>query len=388
MNIISYNIELQMNNNLFNYWKALLTQTRDAYNDCAIFIYTKDINLNLKTVHDNVYDWMREKYPLIPAQGIIKIYKDVISALRSIKANKCEKYKIPYKKGMNLRLDKRMFSNLDINGISLSSGERNHRIKVQFILYKKVIELFKQYKPLDPMIFIRNNRIFLSVPFEINSIPIKDNTTVGVDMGVKRLFVTSDGIAFIDKQYLKERRKIRYLKGCLKSKNTKSAKRHLNKIKHRERNLSKDMCYRAAKTLIDSTNASIIILEDLSKIKKNTSKTSNGFKRKQHNNMLSQVPFYLFKKILTNKAQLVGKQVETVSPTYTSQTDCRNGKRNGKRCGCRYYCNDGLVLDADWNASVNIALRAKHPFTINELPIDGKLLIQNGRCSVNTPNAV
>lgn len=149
MNIISYNIELQMSNNLFNYWKALLIQTRDAYNDCAIFIDTNDINLNLKTVHDNVYDWMREKYPLIPAQGIIKIYKDVISALRSIKANKCKKYKIPYKKGMNLRLDKRMFSNLDINGISLSIGERNHRIKVQFILYKKVIELFKQYKPLD-----------------------------------------------------------------------------------------------------------------------------------------------------------------------------------------------------------------------------------------------
>lgn len=388
MNIISYNIELQMNYNMFSYWKTLLTQTRDAYNDCAIFIDTNDINLNLKTVHDNVYDWMREKYPLIPAQGIIKIYKDVISALRSIKANKCKKYRIPYKKGMNLRLDKRMYSNLDINGISLPSGERNHRIKVQFILYKKVIELFKQYKPLDPMIFIRDNRIFLSVPFEINSTPIKDNTTVGVDMGIKRLFVTSDGIAFIDKQYLKERRKIRYLKRCLKSKNTKSAKRHLNKVIHRERNLSKDMCYRAAKTLLDSTKASIIILEDLSKIKKNTSKTSNGFKRKQHNNMLSQVPFYLFKEILTNKAQLVGKQVETVSPTYTSQTDCRNGKRNGKRCGCRYYCNDGLVLDADWNASVNIALRAKHPFTINELPIDGKLSIQNGRCSVNTPNAV
>lgn len=377
-----------MNYNMFNYWKTLLTQTRDAYNDCAIFIDTNDINLNLKTVHDNVYDWMRKKYPLILAQGIIKIYKDVISALRSIKANKYEKYNIPSKKGMNLRLDKRMYSNLDINGISLPSGERNHRIKVQFILYKKVIELFKQYKPLDPMIFIRDNRIFLSVPFEINSTPIKDNTTVGVDMGIKRLFVTSDGIAFIDKQYLKERRKIRYLKRCLKSKNTKSAKRHLNKVIHREHNLSKDMCYRAAKTLICSTNASIIILEDLSKIKKNTSKTSNGFKRKQHNNMLSQVPFYLFKEILTNKAQLVGKQVETVSPTYTSQTDCRNGKRNGKRCGCRYYCNDGLVLDADWNASVNIALRAKHPFTINELPIDGKLSIQNGRCSVNTPNAV
>ena len=52
--------------------------------------------------------------------------------------------------------------------------------------------------------------------------------------------------------------------------------------------------------------------------------------------------------------------------------DCRTGKRDGKRHGCRYYCKDGIVFDADWNAAVNITQRANHP-TSTVLPIDGKI---------------
>ena len=94
--------------------------------------------------------------------------------------------------------------------------------------------------------------------------------------------------------------------------------------------------------------------------------------------MLGPVPFYLFKNILTYKATLVGKQVVSVSPMYTSQTDCRTNKRDGKRLGCRYYCIDGIVFDADWNASVNIAQKSNHPLS-NVLPIDGTLQFLSGR---------
>ena len=73
-----------------------------------------------------------------------------------------------------------------------------------------------------------------------------------------------------------------------------------------------------------------------------------------------------------------GKRVETVSPTYTSQMDCRTGNRDGNRKGCRYYCSDGVVFDADWNAAVNIAKRANHP-SPNALPLDGTLKFLDGR---------
>ena len=138
------------------------------------------------------------------------------------------------------------------------------------------------------------------------------------------------------------------------------------------------MCYRASKALLNSTDASIIVMEDLSKIKQSTSKTQEGFKRKKHNNSFSQVPFYMFKEILSHKATLIGKQVETVNPSYTSQIDSQTNKKDGNRKGCRYFCKNDKVFDADWNASINIAKRGKHPFT-NVIPIDGQLKFLNGR---------
>lgn len=66
------------------------------------------------------------------------------------------------------------------------------------------------------------------------------------------------------------------------------------------------------------------------------------------------------KTILSYKAPQVGKRVETVNPAYTSQEDHR-GLENGIRRGCRYYAVDGVILDADGNASINIARRyCKH----------------------------
>ena len=222
------------------------------------------------------------------------------------------------------------------------------------------------------------SRLFLSVPFEVSTPPCGDDSSIGVDLGMRRLFVTSEGKSFIDKNYLARRRKLRYLKRCLQSKDTRSSKRHLRKLSRKERNVSKNMQHCAAKSLIASTDANILVLEDLTKLKINTSRNKEGFKRKRHNNAISQVPFAEFKDVLTHKAALVGKQVQTVSPTWTSQTDSRSGRRDGERHGCRYYCCDGVVLDADWNAAVNIGLRANHPLS-SRIPIDGMLMPLSGK---------
>ena len=128
-------------------------------------------------------------------------------------------------------------------------------------------------------------------------------------------------------------------------------------------------CYQRIKQF--NTDKKVIVLEDLTKIKQSTSKHKNGIKRTKHNNMISQVPFYMLKCILSFKALHVGKRVETVDPAYTSQTNCLTHEKDGIRKGCRYCCKDNLVLDADWNASINIAFK-KHPISFN-LPLDGRL---------------
>lgn len=375
----TYNIELNMTESSKAFWFDYLSQSMNAYNECALFVCNNKVQLSLQPVHNAVYSWMREKYSLLPAQAIIKIYKDVLANVRSMKSNKHKNGNIPQRKNLAIRLDKRLYNNLSVKGIALSGEQKHKRQFVTFKMYEQAEMMFNHFIPKDPLIFMRGNRIFLSVPFEVPSKPCSDDTAIGVDLGLKRLFVTSEGKYYQDKEYLKRRRSVRYLKSKLKEKGTKSAKRHLKKLKNKERNISKGMCEHAVNTLLKSTKTSILVLEDLTKIKQNTSKTEEGFLRKKHNSRMSQVPFYKFKEILTYKAQLVGKQVETVSPAYTSQIDSRTGKKDGLRCGCRYICTDNVVLDADWNAAVNICKKSKHPMT-SYTPIDGGMQPLVGRC--------
>ena len=356
-----------------NHWMSLLAQTRDAFNTCANMVTSAKTPLSLVTVHAQCYNVLREQYPQVPSQGIIRVQKSVLAMLRSIRGNKQKNASVPQMRSLVLQLDKRLYSNLSVNGISISNGKPQKRELCTFALYDKVRELFSTCVPKDPTIFARNGRLFLSVPFEVPSLPCKDDVSIGVDLGMKRFFVTSEGKSFVDKECLKERRKLRYLKRCLQSKGTNSAKRHLKSLSHKERNVSKNQVEKACNVLLASTKASILVLEDLTKIKVKTSKTKEGFKRSKHNNALSQVPFFLFKERLTHKAQLVGKRVETVSPAFTSQTDSRTNKRDGIRQGCNYVCSDGVVLDADWNAAVNIALRANPPLSSSELPLSGRV---------------
>lgn len=385
--ILTYNIQLKFDKQEdFAFWQNTLEMATQAYNACANFLYANNIPLNIKDVHNAVYSWMRDTFPSLPAQGIIKIYKEVLGAVRSIKSNKHKDAEIPQKHNLSMRLDKRLYANLDSEGISLTSSIKRKRTRLHFVLFDKVKDLFNLYKTNDPLLFMRDGKIYLSVPFEVSEKPLKDNTCIGVDLGIKRFITTSEGKVFIDKEFNARKRKLRYLKRCLQSKGTESAKRHLNKLSKKEKNMSKCQTYKAVNALLSDTSASIIVMEDLSKIKQNTSKNEEGIKRAKHNNMLSQVPFYTFKRILTYKATLVGKQVVSVSPTWTSQMDCRTNKRDGKRQGCRYYCSDGIVFDADWNAAINIVQRYnKHPQSSDTLPIDGKIIPLCGRVSVNAP---
>lgn len=378
MNIKTYNIKITGDNDLTQYWITLLETTKEAYNYCANMIKENNIPLSLVSIHNNCYNTLRQNFNTLPSQTIIRIQKEVLAAYKSKKSNK-QNGSHPQKHNLSMTLDKRLYSNFTSEGISVVSDIQNKRKRFTFKLYPKISEMFQSASAKDPLIFVRNNELYLSIPFEVQHRMLNNDNCIGVDMGVKRLFTTSEGNAFKDKTYLKNRRKIRYLKRILQSKKTNSAKRHLKSLRKREHHLSKDMCHRACNTLLSSTNASYIILEDLTKIKKSTSKSASGYKRTRHNNMLSQVPFYMFKDILTYKATLAGKQVVSVSPQYTSQTDCRSNKRDGNRVGCRYYCSDGVVFDADWNASVNIAQKSNHPLSNDCLPLDGKLHILNGR---------
>lgn len=395
--MITYNIELNFENlNQKDHWLNLLEKSTEIFNYISPIVKKENIKPSIKIVHDRCYYEVRDKFPEIPSQIIIKIEQEVVATYKSINSKVRKKLQketdtVVTKKNLSLRLDKLLVSNLSKNSIKLSSGEKGKRLEVKLNLYSKVEELFDNYTYHDPLIFYKDGRFFLSITFDVPEYEVDSNneSILGVDLGVKRIASTSDGKIIKGKEYLKERRKIRYLKRQLQSKakkGSKTAKRHLKKLKRKERNLSKNFCHEVANEILN-TDKNVIVLEDLTKIKQTTSKTEEGYKRKKHNNRLSQIPFYTLKEILIYKAPLKHKRVETVNPAYTSQIDYRTGNKDGIRKGCRYYTIDGLILDADVNAACNIAQRySKHPLSF-ETAYDGSYKPKR-QVSVNKPYVV
>ena len=382
MSEITYNIKLKFSEQKdYDFWLDMLYKQREIYNFASKIIFDKKPNTLIKEYHDILYNKIKEKFN-ISSQTIIRTEKDILSTFRSIKSNKHKITTAPEKKALGFRLDQRLYSNFNKNSIKLISSISHKRCTAYLQLYHKVTELFDNYQTCDPLIFYRNNEFYLSITFKIPD-KIKHNENIlGLDLGCRRLVTTSDGDCILSKDFNHQKRKIRYLKRILnsKKKSSHSARTKLKKLSKKEHNISKQYIEKSVNTILKNTDKSIIVVEDLTKIKQTTKK-----KYSTHNNRISQVPFYLFRQILSYKAPLYGKEVKTVNPYMTSQTDSQTGKWKGERKGCRFYTVDNKVYDADWNAAINIAKKSvKHPISYC-LPLDGKLNILNRQVDVNLP---
>jgi len=347
---------------------------------------------NAKLVHDETYQKIRHEIPDLPSQMAIKARIDAMATVKTLKSlainqakeaaqakksitKKDKQGKLPTRKQLkksvikditkpvktklSIRLDDRVFT-MKEGGVRLTT--MGDRIDCDLKWYPKAISAFEKYALCDPIVFERKDRVFLAMTFKTPEPTFVPNSCVGIDLGLKRLAVSSEGIIFQDKSLLRIKRKIRhdraFLRKAMAVKKSKSAAKHMKKMSRRESKVTKHHIHTLCNSILASTKATTVVLEDLSSLKK----SATG---KSHSSRRSQVPFYTTKMFLTYKAQALGKRVETVNPAYTSKDDYR-GLQRGVRKGCRYYASDGVVLDADHNAAINIAKR----WTVqNELPI-------------------
>ena len=312
-------------------------------------------------LHSRVYDKIRKEMPNIPSQVVIKAEQECLSSYRSVKSNKHKITKPIVKDKLSIRLDKRLYSKANKESIRITT--LNGRKEFKFYIYPKLKELLDKYVYCDPLIFIRNNELQIAFTFKSDPENVKINgLALGVDLGMRVSAACSDGRLIIDKKYNKEKRKLLFLKRQLQSKGTKSARRHLNKIRYKEANKSKNQTYLIANEIL-KTKADTIVLEDLAGIKK---------KKYKHQNKraISQVPFAKLASVLTYKAIMKSKITLFVCPKYTSQIDSATGNQDGKRCGRRFYSKSGSVYDADINAAINIGKRSNHPLSCGNV-LDG-----------------
>jgi len=119
------------------------------------------------------------------------------------------------------------------------------------------------------------------------------------------------------------------------------AKRHQAQVK--------TIVHTAVNAVIDKAN--VIVTEDL------TSPISGKKFSKDVSRRLSSWTKGVIADAIESISLRRGSTVAYINAAYTSQMDSRNGTLSGKRCGDRFYCSDGVVLQADVNAARNVLAR-------------------------------
>ena len=350
--------------------KSILDMHKIVFNFASPLQFQEKKN-SLVVLHSKVYHNIRKQYPDIPSQVVIKAEQECLSSYKSTKSNKHKLKKSIVKNNLSMRLDKRLYSQDKTNKYSIRITTIRGRQSFNFVVYPKLKELLDKYQYCDPLIYENNGKLFISFCFENKPKEThKQKLAIGIDIGIRRTAATSEGKLIIDKKFNGNKRKLRHLKDCLKSKNNKSSRKHLIKLRHKEHNQNKNQTHLVANEVL-KTNADTIVLENLKGIKKKKNKYQN--KRS-----IGQVPLFELRRVITYKAENAGKTVTLVSPFNTSKTDSVTGKVEGERRGCRFYSKNGLIYDADINAAINIA-------KLSKLPVSQTSNLTYGQALVNVP---
>ena len=213
----------------------------------------------------------------------------------------------------------------------------------------------------------KSGNYFLSILVEMEDTELKKfehtDIQVGIDLGVKDFVITSDGEVFENKHFLKkEEKKLKRLQRQLSRKVKGSNNREKQRVKiaklfERMTNKKETYIHYVVNKLLQSYDT--IFMEDLN--------VQGMLRNHSLAKAISEVGFYKFKEILSNKALVNDKQVVFVDRFYPSSKTCSKcgyKKEDLKLSDRKWTCpNCGAKHDRDINAAVNILLEGKRMLT-------------------------
>jgi IS605 OrfB family transposase len=181
------------------------------------------------------------------------------------------------------------------------------------------------------------------------------NIAVGVDLGISRPAVTSDGSFLGDRRWREVESRIFRQKRQCQSKGTQSAKRRLRILRGKQARFRRDCDHVISRRIVDAVPAGgTIVMEDLTHIRERVKA------HKQQRRRLHGWSFAQLKSFVGYKAEAKGCRVESVDPRYTSQTCCTCGfkHRSNRKSQSLFKCRQcGFTINADLNGSRNIRAR-------------------------------
>lgn len=325
-----------------------LLETMEQYSKSAQMVtdigFEQNIS-NKRVLHDVTYKVVRELLDL-PAQLVCSSRDKACETLKSVFKNQGSKPE--FKQFLPIRYDARSFSFKEYL-ISLCSIKGRIKIPIHIPKY------YQQYLGWDvcsaDLIYDSKHRMFLHVvvsrDIDTNSVFCGNRKTVGVDVGVNPIAVTSEK-QFFSNKISSTMKRYEHLRGVLQAKGTKSAKRHLKKLSGREKRFKANINHVISKAIVERLNSGdIVVLEDIKHIRRG--------KKGKHWKWLHKWNFFQLRSFIEYKALRKGIKVVYVGPQYTSTRCSKCGAMNTKRVRGWFHCNVcGYSLNSHLNASFNI----------------------------------
>jgi putative transposase len=203
----------------------------------------------------------------------------------------------------------------------------------------------------------RDGRWFLHIVVGVDAPEIAPATeVVGVDLGIAQPAVTSNA-HFLGKRHWREVEARHFrLRRALQAKGTKSARRHLRKLRGKQRRFRRDCDHILSKQVVEaSPPGATIAVENLTKIRDRVKARHGAQARRVHGWSFNQLRGFI-----EYKAEERGQTVAGVDPRHTSQACSRCGHiaRDNRRSRARFKCRAcGFELHADLNGARNIAAK-------------------------------
>ncbi len=313
-----------------------LTTYKKGMQHCVDVAWGMKIRNNVQ-LHPFVYRELREMG--LPSQLAISCIKQSCGIIKRAKSNPIIKFcSIRYNSPRSFSFKNNILSISTING----------RIKVPF----NVPDCFKNYfswKIDESLLRIdsKGKCFFLFTFSQESTMSSGSHRILGVDLGVNNLAVTSDRQFFKSSKVKQIKRKFKFLRSKLQSKGTRSSRRLLKKISGREQRFMRAVNHSISKEIVNSFDGGKIVLENLKGIRK-------IWRGKRMNYWISNWSFFQLQSFIQYKAERNGIEVVRVKPNYTSKL-CSKCGQLGTRSGSSFVCHCGFSLNADLNASRNLA---------------------------------
>lgn len=187
-----------------------------------------------------------------------------------------------------------------------------------------------------------------------DAVKLATTGTIGIDLGVSDIAVDSEGTAYTGKDVETYRIKNQRMRDILQSVGTRSAKRHLRKIRRKESNYRRTKNHQISRRIVDTAKARncSISIEDLKGIRQRT-----RLVRRTQRARMSGWAFGQLRQFIEYKSALAGIPVITIDPRNTSRTcnKCGHCDKKNRKSRSKFKCVIcGHEEDADLNAAKNI----------------------------------